>query len=271
MPVLVIDKEKDDYRYPDKKTSGFPELSAESYLVADFGSGFVFAEKNSQTQFPIASITKLMTAIVVAENVDLRKSILVKEEMLDAYGSTEGLEAEKRYRVVELFYPLLMESSNDAAEVLSRFLGRERTIRLMNEKSKAILMENTVFTCPSGFDLRNVSTAQDLFYLGRYVLNNRPPLFEIGKGKEVLSFGQIQFDIEKFWNKNIFITDPTFVGGKTGFLPEAGQTTLFIFRFSDTNEKERDIAIILLNSEDSKVDTQGVYIWLQDNYFKSDI
>lgn len=269
MPLLVIDKEKDDYKYPEQELDKFPEISAESYLVADLDSGFVFAEKNSQKQFSIASITKLMTAIVIAENVDLRKSILVDEKMLEPYGSTEGLEAGKRFRVVELFYPLLIESSNDAAEILSYFLGKEETIRLMNEKVKAILMENTNFTDPSGFDLENVSTAQDLFYLARYILNNRPPVFEISRGEKVQSFGEIQFEVEEFWNKNIFINDPTFLGGKTGFLPEAGQTALFVFRFFDEQERERNIVISLLGSGNHKTDTQKIYIWLLENYFKS--
>jgi len=261
MPVLVIDKEKENYQWPEAKTE-FPEISAKSYLVADLDSGFVFSEKDSQTQLPIASITKLMTASVVSENVDLRKSILVEKKMLEAYGSTKGLEAGKSFRVVELFYPLLIESSNDAAEVLSYFLGREKTIKLINEKAKSILMEKTNFTDPSGFDLKNVSTAQDLFYLGRYILNNRPLLFEIGKGKEVRSFGEIKFDIKKLWNKNVFINDPNFLGGKTGFLKESGQTALFIFRFG-----ERNVSISLLNSENTEADTQKIYQWLGENYF----
>ena len=269
MPVLVIDKEKDNYEYPKEKLSEFPEVSAQSYLVADLASGFVFAEKDSPKQFSIASLTKLMTATVVAENVDLRKSILVTSEMLEAYGSTQGLEAEKRFRIVELFYPLLIESSNDAAEILSYFLGREKTIRLMNEKAKAILMEQTNFVGPSGFDPENVSSAQDLFYLARYIFYNRPPLLEITKGKTVRSFGEIQFEIENFWNKNTFINDSTFLGGKTGFLPEAKETALFIFRFLDENNKDRNIVIVLLGSGNHKTDTQKIYIWLQENYFKS--
>jgi len=268
MPVLVINKEVDGYQYLQEQTSDFPEISAKGYLVADLDSGFVFAERNPRKQFSLASVTKLMTSIVVAENVDLRKSILVTNDMLGAYGTTEGLEAGKRFRVVELFYPLLIESSNDAAEVLSRFLGREKTIKLMNEKAQSILMKNTHFACPSGFDLGNVSTAQDLFYLARYILNNRPPIFEIGRGKTVQSFGKVQFEAEKLWNKNVFINDPTFVGGKTGFLPEAGQTALFVFRFTNEQGKERNIVISLLNSRDIKRDTQRIYIWLQNNYFK---
>ena len=268
MPVLVIDKEKDHYQYPKQKLSEFPEISAQSYLVADLDSGYVFAKKDSQERLPAASLTKLMTAVVVTENMNLRKSILVKEKMLEAYGSTEGLESGKWFRVVELFYPLLIESSNDAAEVLSYFLGREKTIKLMNEKAEAILMEQTEFVDPSGFAPENVSTARDLFYLVRYLLNNRPPILEIAKGKEVLSFGEVDFEIEELWNKNVFINDPTFVGGKTGFTKASKYTAVFIFRFAAQDGTERNIAIILLGSENNETDTQKIYKWLQENYFK---
>ena len=268
MPVLVIDKEKDNYDYPKQKLSEFPEISVRSYLVADLHSGYVFAEKDSQKRLPAASLTKLMTAVVVAENVNLRKPILVKEKMLETYGSTEGLEFGKWFGVVELFYPLLIESSNDAAEVLSYFLGREKTIKLMNEKAEAILMEQTEFVDPSGFAPENVSTAKDIFYLIRYLLNNRPPILEITKGKEVLSFGEVDFEIEDLWNKNVFINDPIFVGGKTGFIQASKNTAVFIFRFFAQDNTERNIAIILLGSENNETDTQKIYKWLQENYFE---
>ncbi|MCK4781440.1 L,D-transpeptidase family protein [Candidatus Parcubacteria bacterium] len=267
MPVLVIDKKRDFYEYPNEKISKLPKLSAQSYLAADMDSGYILAEKKSEEQLPIASLTKLMTAVVLAENIDLRKSILIKEEMLKAYGSSDGLTAGKRFRVVELFYPLLTESSNNAAEVLSYFLGEEKTIRLMNEKTKSILMEQTRFVDTSGFGSENISTAKDLFYLGRYILNNRPPVLKITRGGEVQSFGKINFEIKNLWNKNIFGNDATFIGGKTGFIEESKNTGLFIFRFTDKNNNERNIAIILLGSENIKSDTQKIYIWLQNNYF----
>jgi len=268
MPVLVMDKEKDYYEYPKKNLSDFPQISAKSYLVADLDSGFIFSQKSSQEKLPVASLTKLMTAVVVSENIDLRKSISITEPMLEGYGSTDGLEKGKYFSTVELFYPLLIESSNDAAEALSYFLGRDNTIRLMNEKAKSIFMEQTKFVDPSGYDPENISTAQDLFYLARYILNNRPPLLEITKGKEVLSFGGVSFDIEKLWNKNVFIEDPTLIGGKTGFIKKSKNTAIFIFRLITKDDLERNIAIILLGSDNNKTDTQKVYMWLLKNHFK---
>ena len=275
IPVLVIDRENDSYGYLSKKVLKFPRISAESYLVADLNSGAIFLQKNSQQQLPIASLTKLITAVVVAENIDLRKSIFVEEEMLSGYGSTKGLEAGKSFKVVELFYPLLIESSNDAAEVLSYFLGPQRTIKLMNEKAKAILMEKTNFIDASGFSPQNVSTAEDLFILARYILNNRPPLLEISRGKEVESYGKVSFS--ELENKNLFHKEPNFIGGKTGYILASKYTGLFIFRFVIEGGIERKIAIILLGSknleageENLKNDVKGILDWLKENYFKTD-
>ncbi len=266
MPVLIIDKENDYYQHFDEKLSDLSAISAKSYLVADLDSSFVFTEKNSKEQLPITSLTKLMTAVVVAENIDLRKPILVKPEMLGANGITQGLEAGKEFRVIDLFYPLLIESSDDAAEVLSYFLGRKKTIEMMNKKSEAILMTNTEFIESGGFSHKNVSTAQDLFQLLRYVYNNRPPLLEIAKGKKVRTFGKVRFEIKNLRNKNIFTDEPNFVGGITGYLPTSKNNGFFIFKFITKDEKIRTIAIVLLDCDDNKIDVQKIYKWLQENY-----
>jgi len=264
MPVLVIDRSRDSYDYTQEETVEFPEgISAESYLVADLDSGYVLAKKDHEKQLPIASLTKLMTAIVVVEKINLKKSVIVIGNMFKPKRTVGTLEAGKRFRIVELLYPLLVESSDDAAEALSRFFGEPKTIDSMNEKAKAILMEQTEFIDTSGSDSKNISTAQDIFYLARYLLNNRPPILKITKSEKVLSFGGISFDIGKLQNKNIFIDDPTFVGGKTGDEHNA----FSIFRFTAKDDVERNIVIVVLGSEDNKTDTQEIYKWIEKAYF----
>lgn len=267
LPVLVVDKPKDDYQYPEIEPGQLNNVSAKSYLVADLDSGFVLTQKNLREELSIASLTKLMTALVVAENVDLQRSIKVKEEMIEVYGQTEGLEAGRRFMPIELFYPLLIESSNDAAEVLAGFLGREKTIETMNQKTRSILMNQTRFVDPHGYDPANVSTSQDLFYLARYIFNNQPLFLEISKGKWVPSYSRIDFDIPSLWNKNIFINDPTFVGGKTGYTEESASTGLFIFSLAIDEAVSRNVVIIVLGSNGVERDTQRIYQWLLDNYF----
>jgi hypothetical protein len=265
MPLLVLAGEKDRPTFIDSESSELNNVSAESYLAADLVSGFVFSEKDPKEQLHASSVAKLMTALVVAENVDLGKSITVNSEMLQAYGSTKGLKEGESFRVVELLYPLLMESSNDAAQVLSGFLGKIRTVEMMNEKTKSMLMENSRFVDSHGFGLENVSCAQDMFQMARYLFFTKPPLLEITKGKEVRSFGGISFDIEEMANENVFFKDPDFIGGKAGYSGSTGDSGLFIFRIPLKGE-ERVVAIALLGSKDLKGDTQKIYQWVGENY-----
>lgn len=271
LPVLVIDKNKDDFVYPELKISSFPSISAKSFLVADLDNGYIFADRGMNEVRPMASITKLMTAVTVAENVNLDKTITVRDWMLQGYGSTEGVEEGRILSVLDLFYPLLIESSNNAAEVLSQFLGKDRTIQLMNEKAETLFMTDTTFTGPSGYDKGNVSTVKDLFYLTRYILNNRTPLFQITRNEKVHLFNEDNFKISELWNKNIFCNDPTFIGGKTGFIQASRYTGIFVFKLKTLEGIERNIVIIVLGSENDKSDVQNLYIWLINNYFKGSL
>ncbi|MDO8639455.1 MAG: L,D-transpeptidase family protein [bacterium] len=272
IPILVIDKINDYYKYNKRNGEDFPDILAQNYLVADIDSGFVFAKKNIQQEAQIASLTKLMTAAVVAENVDLRKSVTISERMLNPYGFTKGLIIGQSFRVVELFYPLLIESSNDSAESLTYFLGGKRTVELMNEKAKAIMMQQTSFADPSGYDPKNISTVQDLFYLVRYITNERPLFWKITKGEAVRAFGENRF--QNLENKNLFFDDENFIGGKTGYILTSGYNGLFLFDFKGKNGISRRVAIIILNSNGLKEgtdnlqqDTRKIISWLKENYF----
>jgi D-alanyl-D-alanine carboxypeptidase len=192
--------------------------------------------------------------------------------MLESYGYTQGLEAGERFNVAELFYPLLIESSNDAAEVLGSILGKEQTIKLMNEKAKSILMPDTEFVDPHGFAPENISTSQDLFYLARYILINRPPIWKITRGEEGSSFAEVSF--KNLNNKNLFFDSSNFIGGKTGFIATSGYNGIFLFSFNTKEGTKRDVAIVLLGSKGLKLgwdnlkkDVEKIDTWLEENYF----
>lgn len=270
MAVVVIDRLKDNYQYP-KPVSVFPAIAAKSYLVADLDSGYVIAEKNAQTLLPIASLTKLMTAVVISEQVDPARKITIDKTMLLPYGFTKTLAAGVRFSLSQLFGPILQESSNDAAEAASYFLGKKRTIQLMNEKARAILMTNTKFADVHGLSENNVSTAANLFYLARYVANNKPILFDITKGTDVSS-KELPV-IASSENKNLFINFPDFIGGKTGYILESKYNGVFIFRLPQASGKTRRIAIILLGSPNwmagygnLKGNVLKIRAWLLQNY-----
>jgi hypothetical protein len=270
--ILIVDKNRDNFQYPEINNKDLPEVSAEAFLVADLNSGTVLLEENSHQKMPIASITKLMTAIVVSENVGINKSILVTEEALgyrNSYGNTPEIEDGKRYQLIDLLYLMLTKSSNQSAEILSNFLGKEETIKLMNEKARAINMSNTFFDDTSGFSSDNISTARDLFYLARYLYNGFKPILSITKNEKVSQLQSLRFDLDNLENRNVFVYDSNFMGGKTGFTNASGNTALFIFSFF-YQERERIIVINLLNSKGLKKDTQSIYAWLLKNYFSTE-
>lgn len=240
-----------------------PEVSAESYLVADLDTGFVFTQRKPLLKLPIADLTKLMTAIVLSENIDLRKSVLVKQEMLESYDSVKELTVGRKFNLVELFYPLLVESSDNSARILESFLGARRTVKLMNEKAKIFGMENTHFSDIAGESEKNLSTSQDIFYLAQYLLHIRPPILRITKGEEVENFGGIRF--EDLQNKNIFFDRENFIGGKTGYTSDKKEVGLFIFEFNIQNKKT-NILIVILGSENVKKDADLILKWLNQRF-----
>jgi D-alanyl-D-alanine carboxypeptidase len=143
----------------------------------------------------------------------------------------------------------------------------------MNNKAKVILMPDTSFVDPHGLSSDNVSTAQDLYYLARYILNNRPPLLKITRGEKVTSFGGITF--ENLTNKNLFFEDPNFIGGKTGYITASHHTGIFIFSFKK-GDIERHIVTIVLGAVKSKENPDNIegdiikiQDWIGKNYFSS--
>jgi len=260
-PILVIEKEffEDEFFYQLKP----PQVSAKSYLAVDLKSNFVFIQKNSDKIYPIASIVKLITALVVCEYVDLWKKIIVCENDLIPT-SKPRLKAGESYTSFDLLYPLLMESSNESAKVLAKTLGEKRFVELMNQKAKSIGMENTNLVDSWGGGKENVSSPKDLFMLAKYLFNNRRFILDITKGKiyhHLISKSFIK-DLENF---NCFYNLEEFVGGKIGKTKIAQETMLSIFNLNFRGET-RPIAIIVLGSKDACLDTQNILNWIKERF-----
>lgn len=266
LPVLSITHLQENFPKDKGSLASFPKINAESFLVADIESGKVFAGKNINEPKSIASITKLMTAIVTTEQMGLARPIRVQDYMLELYGSTEGLTEGKRVRLVDLLNPLLVESSNDAAQVLAHYLGRISTLEKMNEKADSIGMENSQFVGFSGLKKENLSTARDLYYLGYYLANTRIPLLKITKEAWVSEIDYNVFsDLE---NKNIFYEEKSFLGGKTGYTKDSNHTGLFLFEMNLAGKKRRILFTVLgaRSKKDMKEAVLGLKNWLNNSY-----
>ncbi len=259
IPVLVLEKdfEKDAFSYQYKK----PVISANNYLVADLKSNFVFLEKNSESKVPIASISKLITALVATEYINLDKQIIVDPQSL-IETTIPRLQPNQKISVYDLLKLLLSESSNEAAEALANFTGRDYFIKLMNNKAKSIGMTNSSFEDPSGISKNNISTPQDLFLLLKYLYNNRSFILKLTNG----NFEESPYNsqLTNLRNFNNFEKDG-FIGGKIGETPEAGKTIVAAFEV-DFNGQKRPIAIILLNSIDLHGDVNVILNYLKTNF-----
>jgi D-alanyl-D-alanine carboxypeptidase len=252
------DFKSDNFTYESKK----PILSAKHYLVADLLNNFVLLKSDGDSA-PVASITKLMTALVATEYINLDNEATVPKEAIVFTSKPRLVEGEK-VSIYQLLFPLLLESSNEAAETIARFYGRSNFIEKMNEKAISIGMTSTKFEDASGALSGNVSTVDDLFMLAKYIYNNRSFIFNLSSGKlKVSAYGESYF--KNLSNLNDFSEDKNFFGGKVGKTTVAMETGLFVFKLNIKGE-ERPIVVIVLGSENRKLDTENILNYIKSNY-----
>ncbi len=241
-----------------QNVGSLPKVSAGSFLVADLQSGEIIASANADTKAPIASVTKLMTAIVSNEVVRYDAPVKVTAEALATYGDSGGLVLGEKINATDMLYPLLMESSNDAAEALARHYGRQTFIEQMNKKAAAIGMVHTAYKDPAGILPDNTSTPFDLFTLAQYLYEKKQFLLSITRTpSRNLKTAAVA---HAFRNFNVFSSDPAFLGGKTGYTTAAKETMVSIFEIP-TILGPRPVAIIVLGSKDRAKDVSSLLSW----------
>jgi serine-type D-Ala-D-Ala endopeptidase (penicillin-binding protein 7) len=261
MPVLVYKKarEKDHFVY----AAAVPGVSAPHYLIADIDSGSMLAASDLSVAVPIASVTKLMTAVVTAEKLDLDSRIQVSSPNF-VESLIPRLQDRSSASVYSLLQILLVESSNEAAEVIAGEYGRAEFIEEMNTKAKQVGMLQSNFVDPSGLGNENVSTLADLFRLTQYIHVNRNFIFEITakeKAPGVRDTGEFS-DLSNF---NEVDDLNNFVGGKIGETTAAGQTSVSLHEVSIQGSK-RTVAIILLGSTGRDEDVRTLMSFVEEQY-----
>ncbi len=247
-----------------------PKVTAKSFVIADVATGDIVLEKNADSPLSIASLTKLMTAVVAHEVIYLGRAIKVTPSMLAAATEYRFKPiAGERYTGLDLLYPLLMQSSNDTARVLAGFLGADTFVRNMNAKAVSLGMEDTHFADSSGVRADNVSTTYDLLKLVQYIYFKRPFLFDISKGVAFDNVGLIKLGdtipITDLKNVNEFIGEPDLIGIKNGETTAAKQTMASVWNLH-TVDGPVPVAIVVLGSNDRKKDTEDLLAWLRENY-----
>lgn len=227
-----------------------PELSAKSALVYDLTDEVTVYEKNSEERLPMASLTKLMTAVVAIDHKRSDDRYVVYEEALVGE-NTIGLSKGEVMTLEELLYGVFMYSANDAAETLAiNTMDRSEFINTMNKKAKAIGLSNTNFTNPTGFqgDGDQYTTAYDLLVLARYVVANYPQIIKASSTEEiVLEESLDHYEYHLYNQLNLITSYPGVKGLKDGYTPEAG---LCLVTYLDY--KGHEMIGIILGSENRR-------------------
>lgn len=248
-PVLVhaVPITPDAFLYEPK----VPELDTPHYLIADIESNTVLASSDLDSEAPIASLTKLMTALVASEyiNLDARVSVAQPTFVQSLIPRLNGLGTVSMYSLLQL---LLVESSNEAADVIADQVGRANFVQYMNEKAKSIGLTHTSFADPSGISAGNTSTVRDLLGLITYIYNTRQFIVDLTANQD-LPTAYVSGEFGTLSNFNEVRGLDNFIGGKIGETTAAGQTSVTLHTIKVKGTK-RVIAIVLLGSDSRNAD-----------------
>jgi D-alanyl-D-alanine endopeptidase (penicillin-binding protein 7) len=223
-----------------------PRVRASSAIVLDAADGTLLYQKNEREPRPIASITKLMTAIVFVETgASVRERVSVEPEDLEQASRTIFRSGETA-ATVDFLFAMLLNSDNVAARTVARASGLEpdEFVTRMNRKARALGLEDTRFVEPSGLDPGNVSTALDCAALVESAIRD-PYLRTILMTQEHTFQSSRRQHTLHSTNVLLQATDKIVVG-KTGYIQEAG----YCFA-SSFNTQGRDLAVVVLGARTS--------------------
>ncbi|MBN1494144.1 D-alanyl-D-alanine carboxypeptidase [Candidatus Peregrinibacteria bacterium] len=238
-----------------------PLVDAESAIIIDFESGKILYEKNSNQKMQIASITKLMTAIIALEEGNMDEIVTVSTNAAKQEGSKIWLLSGERITFKNLLYAVLIHSGNDAAYAIAEHLGNGDVkifVEKMNQKAKDLGLLSTHFENPIGFDAKeNYSTAYDLSLLARYAY--RKPFIRTAvkiKSMSISSTDNKQSHELKSTNEMLdgFLN---VLGLKTGHTELAGLCFVSIIQ----NNEGRKIISVVLKSPDRFFETKSMALW----------
>lgn len=201
-------------------------VSAKAALVMCMDTKEVLFSKLGSTKMPMASTTKIMTALILAEQPDLSKTVKITKQMITVEGSSMGLSEGDLVSYRDLLFGMILASGNDAANTTAYALGGsiEGFALMMNKKAKKMGMLNTNFVTPSGLDDENhYTTAYDMALLTSYALDNREFLNACSSRKAVLYFGNPPYKRTINNHNKLLDTYDGLIGVKTGFTKKSGR------------------------------------------------
>jgi D-alanyl-D-alanine carboxypeptidase len=225
-----------------------PQVTGASVLLMDLKSGQILFERKPHDRLAIASITKIMTAIVAIEKGNLDSVVSIGPEVLDRkkiYGTLVYLTPGEEFTLSQLLSALLMNSANDAAVAIAKSIGgnEENFIQMMNQKARDLGLKDTHFINPHGLsEIGHYSSAYDMAIIARYGLQ-KPALAEIVKTK-VTEFPRSKQGVlpDSLLNRNKLLWQYDGADGvKTGYTNLAGNTIV-----ASATRNDRQLLVVIL-------------------------
>ena len=238
--------------------------SAQSVILMDMDSKRVIYGKDIYRVQSVASISKVMTAIVAIENGNLDDVVTVGDEISKAYGSGIYIQIGENIKLRDLIYGLLLRSGNDAALAIAQFVSGDVSsfVDKMNETASKIGMKNTIFNNPSGLDedKGNYSDVYDMALLMSYAMKNN----EFKKITSTKNYTvKTDKNVYKWKNKNKVLFNYKYAtGGKTGFTKIAKRTLI-----TSASHNGLNLTVVTFNDGNDFEDHQNLYEEAYDNYY----
>src|SRR3989344_1349545 len=242
-----------------------PVIDAKAGLVYDTRSGrFLFA-KNSRIKLPVASLTKILSAIVVLENLDTKETVVIPKEALRVDEEKQSLYLGEEITIQNLLRLMLIESSNDAAYALAYYANTKgiNFVDKMNEKAQLLNMSDSNFLDPAGLNDNAYSSVEDLLKLVKYSFRY-DQIWEILIEKSIVvksNDGKIEHKIES--TDQLLGVIPDIFGGKTGYTDSALGCMILVVNIPDKNDK---LISIVLGSRSRFDDTNKLIDWVKSAY-----
>ncbi len=199
--------------------------------------GKILYQKNQNEQLPIASITKLMTALVAVDELSPNETLIISQKAVDTDGDMGGLVVNEKLTAKDALSIMLIDSSNDAAVALAEAVEQkgENFVDLMNNKAVKLQLNNSHFSDPSGLDPSNLSSAYDLAVLMNNCLMN-PSIQKILETEKTDINSLDGKVIHHLVNTNKLLNGDGIVAGKTGYTEEAGECLITVVKLPEGNK-----------------------------------
>lgn len=240
-----------------------PSVSARAAILIDAETGTLMYEKNANERLPMASTTKIMTALVALENACLSDIVTVPKEAVGVEGSSVCIEPGETLTVEELLYAMMLESANDAAAALAIHVGGsiDGFADMMNERANSIGLCDTSFANPHGLDAaEHYTSAHDLALIAAEAMKNEDFSRIVSTYRQRIPHGEFGYRYLMNHNKLLKLYDGA-LGIKTGFTKKSGRCLV-----SAARRDGMTLIAVTLNAPDDWSDHTRLFDYGFENY-----